>query len=315
MHYVGRAMATACVAAVVLAITVVPAVARTALGVEPGGSIRGVSEGQVTFEESGLGLIRVRCPMTLNGLMTTTGTNKELSRVLPEGLVASITEGRTSGCTDQSGAEAQVIPQAETLRRYGIRYDSFLGTLPSISGILGTALEVAVRIIASGLTCDYTGEQGMLIAFPATETGNTIRLLETSRLRLVRGTGCPTEGKLKGTLKLTPNQRLALREVVWGPGSLSANPDPFTMRREQSSKNMTLTSNEGLPVEVGNIIEIGETGTISISKESACSQLLFAGDRCVVTITPTSRPARGSMTIEWRSARRTSERRVRYEIE
>jgi len=200
-----RALVAACVALSALTLLAGSAAAEESLRLSPSGEFTATSEGAITFQSA---LISVNCSVTLSG-RTDTEVETSVARLLPEGIIGEIDEGRAGSCRESFGgaAEARFLITENLLAN--LRYDSFLGTLPSITGVLLTALAVKLQISTFGLRCLYEGAVGMLITFPPSGGANSVRLLEPT-VRLVSGSeGCAREGTLRGRFRLTPEQTIS----------------------------------------------------------------------------------------------------------
>jgi hypothetical protein len=294
------------------------AVANRNIAVERGGEVR-ISEGRLTFEESGR-VFRVTCNTTLVGKLTRTGVQK-VARALPGGVVGIINEGRFSGCTEGAGGEAQVRLLAEPEQPIQMTYEAFLGTLPSITGILALALAVRLQIIAASMTCEYAGDLGVLVTFPAVEEANTARFLESSRFRLTGGgLLCPREGFAKGTFKMTPAQRIILNGFTPSVGTLRAEENPVVIGSGVSEKTIILTNNGREALSVREVFIRQNLGRIEVIPERRCT-ILLPQERCNVRLSVNERrserePAgEGVIRFEYSNGGGRTELEVPYTIQ
>ena len=318
-----RIAVTAAMASVVLVLAAGAAVAERNIAVERGGEVS-ISNGRLTFEETGRGL-RVICNTTINGPLTTTGVKK--ARNLPGGVVGLMKEGRFSGCTEGFGGAAEVVMfsdsehTTEAEHPIPMTYEAFLGTLPSITGILVLALGLILRITASGMTCNYLGNLGVLMTFPPSGGGNTVALLESSRFRLTTGgLLCPREGFAKGTFRLTPEQRLRLNGFTPSVGTLRAEENPVIIPREAAEKTIHLTNNGNEALSVIETHIQNTRGRLTARLLPRCSILLPAM-RCDVLLTVIERgnegegPGEGIIRFEYANGGGITELEVPYTIE
>jgi hypothetical protein len=111
----------------------------------------------------------VACETTFQHVLTVERFSKAVARRLPEGVVAKVTEARTSNCREAHRGPAILTFLASAGRgEFLERYDQFLGTLPSITGISLTMLGVAVHMQGFGFDCLFQGEVAVL--YSMTET-------------------------------------------------------------------------------------------------------------------------------------------------
>jgi hypothetical protein len=277
------------------------ALGSASLGLEPGGAIRAVSVGRVTFTGSGLS---VECNASLNGEVAG-GVSKSGARST-EGLTGILEEGRFAECRESFGA-AEVRSLLTPSARSELIYSSFLGTLPSITGVLLTAQELTMQIRGL-ITCLYRGEVGLLVTFPAEAEGNRARILEASRIPLVSGSEtCPREGSIRGTLRITPSQRITLRTEA-----LRSNEITGSGSSERGVQTLLLTAGFGLPIRIRAFIDAPTEGRVRIDAEARCRQWLFWRERCAVTITGVNSPASGELIVEYISGAIVKELRSPY---
>jgi hypothetical protein len=187
-------------------------------GLESGRSISLTSEGAVTFLEEAGGTDR--CNVTLTG---TIGRLIAKTTRLPEGQIGSITGGRTRECVGPFGeahAENIVLAEPRVVGLRGpipLRYNSFLGTLPRINGILIVALRPGFLIRPAGLECLYrVAELGALIEFelngalPRSGRGRFLTNVANLVAELSNAF-CPRSGELRFNFNIRPQLILNLR--------------------------------------------------------------------------------------------------------
>jgi hypothetical protein len=284
------------------------AAAERAIAVERGGEVR-ISGGRLTFEG---GFVRVACNSTFNGALTPTGV-KKVTGSLPGGVIGLITGGTFTGCSE----EAQVRLLAEPGEAVPLTYEGFLGRLPSITGILATALNMRVQLIVAGQTCEYAGNLGLLAAFPAVEEANTVILLEATRFRLSSGgILCPREGTARATLRMTPAQRLILNGFTPTGGNLTAEENPVIIERRQSVKEIILTNAGGEALSVRRVSIRQDSGELDVSPERMCT-ILLPQSSCNVTLRVLNgnRPGRGTIRFEYTNGLGNQRLEVPYTIE
>ena len=201
MHVLTRACAT--IVATLCALTLLGGVAAASRGLqfEPGGSITKVtSDFRITQT-----LRSITCHVTFSGTLTREVILKSSQGRLPGANVGQISRTTVEECREQGGLPVAVrIPTPVELR-----YEGFLGALPNISGLLFAKLSFAIEVAS----CLYTGNPGLLIAFPAEESGGTRFNRESwlpNTLTLLRGERCNLNAEVGGTGQVTPAQRLRL---------------------------------------------------------------------------------------------------------
>lgn len=203
-----RAVAALVVAVALMAATSTPAMARTAIGLNPAGGIEAISEGRLTFR-GGAG-VQIFCDVTFRGVFV------PLIRKMRGTSVGMITSATTRNC------EGRVLVGTPTwifLTPIMITYESFLGTLPEITGILVRFQPLNFRINETEggrLTaeCLYEGDVGALIPVEMREA-ERFRFLEADRVRLKAERSrfvenCEANGVLMGSFRISPRQRITL---------------------------------------------------------------------------------------------------------
>lgn len=201
-----RLVVAALVAATALAVVTTSASANRSLSVSPGGATRETSEGMVTFEEPGI--LGVACNLTLNST-----TPRSIAKRAGTHM-GSITEGRASECRDTIfGTAATAIVLVEVRRPFTIVYNSFLGTLPNITGILGLQV-FAIRLSSLPGDCLFATNTGVGILW-AVGAGGVVRRKRylinlTIPLSMTISGSCPGDAEMQGTMSLSPGQTIRL---------------------------------------------------------------------------------------------------------
>lgn len=147
----------------------------------------------LTFSEAG-GNFPISCPVTLEGSFHSTTFSK-----VRELLVGFITRAsvNNAGCT-----EGQATILSESLP-WHVRYQSFTGTLPAITGVrhylIGAAFQIEPGL---GIRCLARSSEAFPAAGDATREagGNITSLSPDSTLAIpVTGTACPEAGIFSGS--------------------------------------------------------------------------------------------------------------------
>jgi hypothetical protein len=163
------------------------------------------------------GTLTIRCPITLEGSLHSRTLSKVSGQLI--GYVTRVFD-RTEAC---SGGSIRIL--AESLP-WHLRYDRFIGALPSITGI-------RLQLIGAAYLLTFIGSVNCLFTATATkpalgiaerEAGGTVRTLradETSQIPLTPGAPlnsafCPPEGSFQGTAEiflLSTTTRISVRLV------------------------------------------------------------------------------------------------------
>jgi hypothetical protein len=203
-----RLLVGACVAVVALAMLAGVAVALRSVQVSNPGARRDTGA-NISFEEEGRFLRTVCSGVTLSG----TG-NARIAKSTGN-LAGETTRGETTGCRAFGFVEAAVTIEAEAARPFRWRYQSILGTLPIITGILALAEGARFTISAGGRICRYEGRAGAL--FPVVRVGGSLVFeqflwLSEPKMRIVAGSTreCPSEGSLFGQLSAERRRTITL---------------------------------------------------------------------------------------------------------
>lgn len=306
MRIVMRGVSTAIATTCILALMAVNAMGARSMLVEPGGEFRAPSAGVVTFEEATLRLVKVRCLLTLSGGLTNVGISKANARLLAEGVIGLIREGGFAECTESLGGAAEMRLLVSVEAPFKLRYDAFLGTLPRITGVQLVALGFRLLVRSTSGTCLYEADLPLLVTFPSREEANSVRIAETTRLRLISGGGCPEQGTLAGTLNLRPAQALLLSEARLTAGQITARPSPFRWEG-RTTKELTLTN---VGQEVVIVRAILAEGGATPTREGRCG-IMLPGERCLVLMSGGS-TSRGEISIEYLNPRTNQEVTVPY---
>jgi hypothetical protein len=157
--------------------------------------------GTINLREGGLGGT-ISCTITLRGRLVTE-IRKVDARRLPEGRIGTIDRVETANCRFL-GTNWTVT----FLTPIELRYESFTGTLPNITGILVLALRLGVRLDSADgrVRCLYRGDVPFIFQSEATP-GRLIqkRYLPNTLTRIEgTGSGCVAGAtiELSGTLAL-----------------------------------------------------------------------------------------------------------------
>lgn len=215
MHRPSRLTLGATVVLCSLALVAGAATANRALRVEPAGPITKVVE-EFTVRAFG-GEVQIRCRLTVRGNIAAI-INKASARRLPEGRIGQITAAIAEGCRTNFGGPAILTVLVEPNRPFDLRYEAFLGGLPNITGLLISKLRFEFKIEAPPVlgSCLYSGQVGLLIAFPpvAEERGrvfNNESFNTPNAIPFLVGEAlCPPVVEVSGRGRLMPPQRLTL---------------------------------------------------------------------------------------------------------
>lgn len=196
----------ACTAVFAMAFFAGAAAALRSIGIstaEGGRRIR--TEGASTFDSREAFRFRVTCEsLRLNGELAAAAIAKLTA--LPTGKVGTIQEGSATGCRESLGGAAEIritVP-------IDLRYNSILGTLPNITGILVVALNARFQIRAA-LTCIYEGTVGFLFEVNERREITRGRFLQELVRKTAESPGaCPATGAIIGTMNVSPAVRVSL---------------------------------------------------------------------------------------------------------
>jgi hypothetical protein len=198
-----------------LAALTAPAGAVRAIQLAPGGEIKKTVEA-FTIRAWG-GELTIICGLTLGGRLTTAPIEKASAGLLPEGRMGRIEEWFVEGCRTNLGGPAELTLLLEAGAPVNLRYQTFLGALPNITGIQFRKLMFAFRIVEPLVlgACLYRGAVGLLISFPPAEGGGGFRFtperfVTPNAVPRVSPAPCPETVELSGTGRVTPPQAAVL---------------------------------------------------------------------------------------------------------
>jgi hypothetical protein len=204
MTNVKRLALLASAACLLLAFAAGTASANRGLAIRPGGPI--FAEGPVRLNES-LRVANIECELHLEGVLK--GGVPKIAR-LPEGELGMLTRDEFREC------EVMRLPvTVEGLVEPGtpspIVYNSFLGVLPAITGVLMISLGVGLQITIGATRCLYRGNVPLLIWKSPGEALFNRKTFLANTLRYVRG-NCEREStlELEGTMIIRPGQMITL---------------------------------------------------------------------------------------------------------
>jgi hypothetical protein len=182
--------------------------ASRALSIRPGGPI--FAEGPVTISEP-LRVANIICELHLEGVLR--GVVPKIAR-LPEGEMGQLTRLEFIGCVETFRRVVWTISGlVEPGSPSPVLYQSFLGTLPSISGVLALALSVGIRIRGGMVDCLFKGDLPYLIGRLSAEPLFNLKRFLANRLPLFRTIEmCPVGSflEISGTLIIRPGQMITL---------------------------------------------------------------------------------------------------------
>lgn len=206
MRAFSRVTKTLCLTGALLVVLASAASASRAIDVEPGGAIRATSR-EVVFREP-FNIINITCEVTLNGevgrsIVKTRGNE-----------IGRITSGTAARCRGAQGVVILISREQPSV----MRYESFEGTLPAITGVTISADRAAFRIdVNEELRCLYSNrERGERVKARIDETArgqrfNQARFREVEVPKAEGPGGCPGSGSLSATFRIEPVQTVRLR--------------------------------------------------------------------------------------------------------
>lgn len=161
--------------------------------ISPGGAISSPSVGKLSFTGSGL---TIACNVTLNGTLSNALLLKVAGTVF-----GAVTAVRIANC--EGGNVSGVLNL-----NWPLKYNSILGTLPeAVTGILFDIERASFNLSTffELVNCLYEGTAGALLSVSGRNPYTTggIRALETVRLPLHEGEGCPATGSMRGSFTIT----------------------------------------------------------------------------------------------------------------
>ena len=204
MNIIKRLALTACAASALLAFAVGTAPANRALGIRPGGPI--FAEGPVRLNES-LGVANIECELHLEGVLR--GVVQKVPS-LPIGEAGMLTRDEFREC-ETLRRPVVVEGLVEPGTPAPIVYNSFLGVLPAITGVLMIALNVGVQVTIGESRCLYRGNVPFLLWKSPGEGLFNRKTFLANRLAYVRGNCMPASWlELEGTMIMRPGQMITL---------------------------------------------------------------------------------------------------------
>lgn len=259
------------VAALSAAMVISGAVAASAHGgtltARPAGDITAVSSGRLSFS-TGFGSIA--CNTTLGGGVFKMNLTEEIG--VAE--AAAITELRTSSCTEPFGRS---ITASGLAFSWGVRLDSFLGTLPSISGLGMTIVGARFEAVGTSVgNCLYAGDIPVLMPLTA-GVGTTMRLLANRLVWQSGGAFCPRTIEGSGTFTLSAAQTITYAAV--GPPLAPV----ATISFGGAEGRHTAVLRAVAAVTVGSM-RLEFAGRNYTAVADCIGRTMAVGDRCNVTI-------------------------------
>jgi hypothetical protein len=123
--------------------------------------------------------------------------------------IGAIVRARTNNCRE--GLNNWEVTFLRPVEGIPMRYESFLGNLPNIAGVLITALEVGVHIRRNTTNCLFRGN----VPFLANQEGGGTRFNQkrtlSNRLLRVEGMECPAMSGLELTIALPISPAIDVR--------------------------------------------------------------------------------------------------------
>ncbi len=203
-HRLRLPLAAFAVAALLSTALVGSAAASRALRIEPAGAIEATMERFLIRQPAG---IEIWCNVTLRGNLAAS-----VNKTVGAGF-GGITEARTRECR---GNEFVVGPPSLIfLTPIPMTYNSFLGTLPNITGILVNFNPMKLRIDEERrpveVRCLYEGVVGILLPLLRSEFESFGFLREEIRLKEgIPIEECEARSRLTGAFTVRPTQRVTL---------------------------------------------------------------------------------------------------------
>ena len=199
MGAVKRGTVAALIASALLAALASSSLGSRTLAIE--GTVATIT-GVVTFNIRGL--TRMTCSTTVSAGWSRTSIPKSTAGTA-EGVFALIGEARFRECASgflSSSAELLNTP----VRPIRVRYESFLGTLPSITGFLASLLDTQFRIRIEGVSCEYGGDGGALFSeLGRGQRFSRLALLPTPLAKTGGNVLCPASATFEAAaLNMTP---------------------------------------------------------------------------------------------------------------
>ncbi|HYV16190.1 MAG TPA: hypothetical protein VE972_09220 [Conexibacter sp.] len=182
------------------------AVALRALAINPGGPIR--AEGPVRVNEA-LRVANIECELVLTGMLV-----RQVPKMTNAPL-GSLTRLEFRNCIETFRRIPWIVTAlVEPRMPAPVFYNTFLGTLPDITGILATAQNVGIRLTNAERTveCLFRGNLPYLIYRSPGELKFNRKMFLPNRLNYFEGRGCRPEAfvEIEGILILEPAQEVTL---------------------------------------------------------------------------------------------------------
>lgn len=194
----------ACAITTFIAFAIGSASANRAIGVRPGGPI--FAEGPVRLNEP-LRVGNITCELHLEGVLR--GVIQKVPS-LPIGEAGMLTRDEFREC-EVLGRPIVVEGLVEPGTPSPILYNSFLGVLPAITGLLLISLNVGVQITIGESRCLYRGNVPFLLSRSPGEPLFNRKTFLANRLAYVRGNCMPESWlELEGIMIMRPGQMLTL---------------------------------------------------------------------------------------------------------
>lgn len=188
-----------------------PAGAVRAIWIQPGGEIKKTVEA-FTIRAFG-GEVTIICKLTLTGSVTTAPIEKASAGLLPEGRIGQIEGWAVERCRTNFGTPAELTVLVETGAPVDLRFQSFLGALPNITGVQFRKLGFAFRVVEPAVlgTCLYKGMVDLLLGFPPVEAGGgrrftPERFITPNAIPRMSPAPCPEIVEVSGIGRVTPPQ-------------------------------------------------------------------------------------------------------------
>jgi hypothetical protein len=191
------------VAAAAVAVFAGAAAALRSLGIQPNTEV--VASGPVEITESG-GILIIRCEMFL--------TERYASAVAkrPGAILGTMRRIEFTLCRDNIGGRWTVTSTVEPRTPSSVTFNSYLGTLPNITGVLASAANVGIRTVAGGgrPNCLFRGSLLFLISRIGEPRFNAKTFLSFALSYVEGACGVGTSIEVQGTLLYEPAETLTL---------------------------------------------------------------------------------------------------------
>jgi hypothetical protein len=197
MQTINRWAITAFAAVAMLTLAAAPAAADRSLGIAPE-SVTNRGRISATYND-GMRTGIINCNISIV-LAYVRSISKAGAGRLPEGRIGTMS-ARTGGCR-----EMMTNWTVTFLNEIDMRYEAFLGTLPRITGLLITGLEVGVRIDSRNANCLFRGDLPFLVFEVGGGQRFNRKTFLANTLPRIGGAECPLGSTLEisGTLEIDP---------------------------------------------------------------------------------------------------------------